>query len=265
MTFTPSSPSSDRPLKDRIALVTGASRGIGRATALALHTAGAHVIACAKTSGALEELDDAAFAATGQHMTLLPFDLIDVGALERLPEALAQRFPRLDILVHAGGILGGLWPVGHIDPKDFGKVITVNLTASYRLIRALEPLLRLSPTARAIFLSSGVVQNPRAYWGPYAASKAGLEAMVKCWGDEMEHTGLKVAVVNPGAMATQMRAEAFPGEDPATLPSPELIGPLMVELARPESHPGQATINFREFAAENPQLIASHPVWSPTA
>jgi NAD(P)-dependent dehydrogenase (short-subunit alcohol dehydrogenase family) len=236
------------PQHGRVALVTGASRGIGRASALGLAKAGAHVIACARSQGALEELDDEIFQATGQHATLIPFDLIDGAALTRLSNALAQRFAKIDVFVHAAATLGTLSPVSHYEPKDFSRLIALNLGATHRLIGALEPMMRLSEAARGIFFTSGVATKPRAFWGPYAASKAALEALVRTWADELEITNIRPAIVNPGAMRTRMRAEAYPGEDPNTLPAPEEIVPLILELADPAKVPTLDTIHFREWA-----------------
>jgi len=234
-------------LQGRIALVTGASRGIGRAAAIGLAREGAHIVACARTTGGLEELDDQIFAETGRHATLIPFDLADGAALERIGGAVYERFKKLDIFVHAAATLGSLTPVSHYEPKDFNRVITLNLNATYRLIRQLEPVMKLSDAARAIFISSGAAARPRAFWGAYAASKAGMEALVRTWADEMEVTPIRCALVNPGAMRTRMRAEAFPGEDPETLPPPEDIIPLIVELARADRVPPLETINRRDW------------------
>jgi len=219
------------PLSERIALVTGASRGIGRAAALALAKAGAHVIAVARTQGGLEELDDEVRAATGQGATLVPLDIAEGSGLDQLGYQIHQRFGRLDVLVHAAAILGPMTPVSHIEPTHWDRVVAVNLTASYRLIRTTEPLLRAAPAARAIFLTSGVAAHPRAFWGPYAITKAALEAMVRTWADELEKTSVRGVLLSPGPMRTRMRAEAMPGEDPQTLPEPAEIGPLVVELA----------------------------------
>ncbi|MDB5442382.1 MAG: short-chain dehydrogenase/reductase [Phenylobacterium sp.] len=221
-------------LSDHIALVTGASRGIGRAAALALAGAGAHVVAVARTQGALEELDDEIRKATGQAATLVPLDITDGDALDKLGLAIHQRFGRLDLLVHAAGILGPMTPVSHIEPKHWDRVIAVNLTATYRLIRTTEPLLRAAAAARAIFLTSGVAAHPRAFWGPYGMSKAALENLVRTWADELEQTKVRAVLLSPGPMRTKMRAEAMPGEDPDTLPDPSEIGPLIVELAQAE-------------------------------
>ncbi|WP_426025327.1 SDR family NAD(P)-dependent oxidoreductase [Brevundimonas sp. TSRC1-1] len=239
---------SDLPLKDRIALVVGASRGIGYESALALAKAGAHVVATARTQGGLEELDDAVFSATGQHATLVPFDLVDGGGIDRLGGAIFERFKKLDVWVNAAATMGpsGLTPVAHADPREFAKVEKVNFTAVYRMIRSLEPLLRASDAGRAIHLTSSVATSPRAFWGMYAATKAGAEALVKAWADEVESTPIRVSIVDPGRMRTALRAQAFPGEDPQTLPHPSEIGPLIVELARGDLTP-PLTVRFRDW------------------
>lgn len=223
-----------QPLAGRIALVTGATRGIGRASAVALAAAGAHVIAVGRTQGALEELDDEIAAAGGHRPTLVPLDLTEFDGIDALGHEIFQRHKRLDVLVHAAAILGGLWPVAHVDPKQWDTVVGSNLTCVYRLIRSLEPLLRQSDRGRALFLTSGVASRPRAFWGAYAATKAGLEALVRCWADEIEHTSVRAVIVDPGVMRTRMRAQAFPGEDPMTLPDPAEIGPMIVELSAAE-------------------------------
>jgi len=243
----------ETPLKGRIALVTGATRGIGQAVALGLAKAGAHVIALGRTQGALENLDDEIFRATGEHATLVPIDLRQPEGLDPLGGVIHERWGKLDIVVGAAGVLGALTPVTHLDPKAWEHIMTVNLTANWRLIRSFDPLLRASDAGRAIFLSSGVAQNWRAFWGGYAASKAGLEALVGCYDDEMENTTVRAICVNPGAMRTRMRAGAFPGEDPMSLPAPEEIVPLMVELARPDRDPPRGkVVSFREWAAARP-------------
>jgi len=198
--------SADLPLKDRIALVVGASRGIGYEAALALAKAGAHVVATARTEGGLEELDDAIYAATGKHATLVPFDLVDGGAIHRLGGAIFERFGRLDIWVQAAATMGasGLTPVSHPDPRVWAKVEKTNFTAIYRLIRSLEPLLRVSNAGRAIYLTTSVATAPRAFWGMYAATKAGAEALIKCWADEIESTPIRAAVVDPAGSADQV-------------------------------------------------------------
>lgn len=247
---------SDLPLKDRIALVVGASRGIGYESALALAKAGAHVIAAARTQGALEELDDAIFAATGQHATLIPFDLVDGGGIDRMGGALYERFGKLDIWVQAAATMGaeGLTPVSNADPRGFAKVEKTNFTAVYRLIRSLEPLLKASDAARVIHLTTSVATVPRAFWGAYAATKAGAEALMKCWADEIESMPIRVAIVDPGRMRTQLRAQAYPGEDPEQNIHPSAIGPLIVELARPDLEP-PLTVSFKEWNA-GPQASA---------
>jgi len=249
MSDTASLPLASLPLAGRIALVTGATRGIGRASALALAHAGAHVIATARTQGALEALDDAILADTGQHATLVPLDLMNGDGIDQLGLAIHQRHARLDILVHSGAMLGGLWPVSHMDPQQWDRVVSVNLTSAYRLIRSMEPLLRQSEAGRAIFLTSGRAVRPKAFWGAYAATKAGLEGLVRCWADEIEHTAVRGILLDPAAMRTRMRAEAYPGEEPETLPDPSEIGPLVVELAL--SNPGlpDKAVSFSEWKA----------------
>ena len=227
------------PLKDRIAVVTGASRGIGYASALALARAGAHVVACARTQGGLEDLDDEVLKATGERATLVPFDLVDGGAIDRLGGAIFERFGRIDAWVHTAAMLGtsGLTPVSHAEPREFAKIEKINFTGVYRLIRSFEPLLRASDAGRAVYVTSSVAHNPKAFWGAYAATKAGAETMVKCWADEIENTPIRVSVVDPGRMRTRLRAQAYPGEDPMKHPDPAEIGPLMVELCRPDRTP----------------------------
>jgi len=245
----------ETPLKGRVALVTGATRGIGQAIALGLAKAGAHVIALGRTQGALENLDDEIFAATGEHATLVPIDLRQPEGLDPLGGAIYKRWGRLDILVGSAGVLGALTPVTHLDPKALDHIMTVNLTANWRLIRSMDALLRASDSGRAVFLSSGVAQNWRAFWGGYAASKAALEAMVGCYDDEMENTTVRAISVNPGAMRTRMRAGAFPGEDPMSLPAPEEIVPLMIELVRPGSNPPRGkVVSFRDWKSAGGRL-----------
>lgn len=245
------SDTSSLPLQDRIALVVGASRGIGRETALALAKAGAHVVAAARTQGGLEELDDEIFAATGKHATLIPFDIVDGGAIDRLGGALFERFGKLDIWVQTAATMGaeGLTPVSHADPRGFAKIEKVNFTGVYRLIRSLEPLLKASSAARVIHLTTSVASEPRAFWGPYAATKAGAENLMRCWADEVESMPIRVAIVDPGRMRTGLRAQAFPGEDPLILPHPQEITPLMVELARGDKEPPIYT-SFKDWKAE---------------
>lgn len=238
---------SDYPLQDRIALVTGASRGIGRAAALALAGAGAQVVAVARTPGALEELDDEIRQVTGKSATLVPMDIAEDGALDQLGLAVHQRFGRVDVLVHAAAILGPMTPVAHIEPKHWDRVMAVNLTATYRLIRSIEPLLRAADAPRAIFLTSGRAARPKAFWGPYGATKAALENLVRTWADELENTNIRAAILDPGGMRTKMRAEAFPGEDPMELPEPSEIGPLIVELAQARLGLPTSNVVFSEW------------------
>ncbi|HUO12322.1 MAG TPA: SDR family NAD(P)-dependent oxidoreductase [Caulobacteraceae bacterium] len=237
-------------LRGRIALVTGATRGIGRASALALAGAGAHVIAVGRTQGALEELDDEVRAIDGPRPTLVPLDLTEGDGIDALGYEIFQRHQRLDILVHAAAMLGGLFPVAHIDPKLWDKLIATNVSAAYRLIRAMEPLLRQSEAGRALFLTTGQGVRKRAFWGGYAATKSALDTLVRCWADEVEHTPIRAVIIDPGVMRTRMRAQAFPGEDPATLVDPSEIGPMIVAYAG-GSDPGLPTeaARFSEWTA----------------
>jgi NAD(P)-dependent dehydrogenase (short-subunit alcohol dehydrogenase family) len=240
----------------RIALVTGASRGIGRACALALAKDGAQVIACARSKAALEELDDEILAITGQHATLIPFDLTDTDAFDRLSSALFERFGRIDVVVHAAAISGTLTPVTHHEPKDFDKIVAVNLGATWRLLRAMEPLLRQSAAGRAIFLTtSASVTEGRAFWGPYGATKAAMECLVRAWADEIEITPIRAAIVSPGAMRTRMRAAAYPGEDPESVPVPNEITPLILELADPGKTPPLETVHFPDWKLKTAQFV----------
>jgi len=235
------------PLDGRIALVTGATRGIGRECALALAKAGAHVVATGRNQGALEDLDDEIKAATGKPATLVPMDLLQGDGIDALGLAIHQRFQRLDILVHAAAILGGLTPVSHIDPPIWDRVVSANLTATYRLIRSTERLLRESDAGRGIFFTSGRVERPRAFWGAYGATKAAVEHLVRTWADELENTTVRAALVDPGAMRTKMRAEAMPGEDPMSLPHPSEIGPMIVELAQADLGLPKVNVRFSDW------------------
>ncbi|MEM6534258.1 MAG: SDR family NAD(P)-dependent oxidoreductase [Pseudomonadota bacterium] len=235
-------------MDQRITLVTGASRGIGRAACLALVAAGHHVVALARSKKALEGLDDEAKAAGGS-VTLIPFDLKDAGAYEALGQALASRFGRLDGLLANAGVLGQIGPLQAGGERQFNETIDVNLSANWRLIRAMDPLLRRSGSPRAVFITSGVVPRPRAFWGPYQASKAGLEALVHAWADENEKTSLRVNLFDPGATRTQMRADAVPGEDPMTLPAPEDVAPLMVPLLGSDETRNGARVSARDVIA----------------
>jgi NAD(P)-dependent dehydrogenase (short-subunit alcohol dehydrogenase family) len=221
------------PSSSRIALVTGASRGIGRAIALELARAGVHVVALARTQGALEALDDE-IRALGAEATLVPCDLADGDALDRLGGALFQRFGKLDILVGNAGLLGPLSPLAHVDVKDWNRVMAVNVTANWRLIRSLDPLLRAAGAARVVFVTSSAAHKAAPYWGPYAVSKAALETLARTYGAEVRDQGVTVMIANPGRMRTRMRAQAMPGEDPATLPAPEDFAKKCLALLRPD-------------------------------
>ena|SRR6185295_179212 len=223
---------SPRRLAGRLALITGATRGIGRAVALAYAREGAHVILAGRTVGALEEVDDE-IREIGGGATLLTLDLKRQDKIDALGPTIYRRWQKLDILVGNAGILGPLSPLGHVPAETWDEVLQVNLTANWRLIRTLDPLLRASDAGRAIFVSSGVAARPRAYWGPYAVSKAALEALVRTYADEVANTPVRVNLVNPGPTRTKLRAQAYPGEDPATLRTPEDIAEAFVRLAEP--------------------------------
>ena len=218
-----------KPLANKIALVTGASRGIGKAVALELARAGAHVVALARTTGGLEELDDA-IQATGGSATLVPADLKDGPAIDRLGASLHERYGRLDVLVANAAILGALSPLGHIDPKVWDEVIAINLTAQWRLVRSLDPLLRQSEAGRAVFMTTSVAQKAVPYWGAYAISKIGLEMLARLYAAETEKTNVKANIFNPGPTRTRMRAQAMPGEDPMTLDPPHKVAAHIVPL-----------------------------------
>jgi NAD(P)-dependent dehydrogenase (short-subunit alcohol dehydrogenase family) len=224
---------SDAPLAGRIALVTGASRGIGAAAARALARAGAHVVAVARTPGGLEELDDAVRAAGGS-ATLVPLDLKDYAGIDRLGGVLNERYGRLDVLVANAGLLGVISPLGHIEPKVFDDAVAVNVTANWRLIRALDPLLRAAPAGRAVFVTSGAAFRVRAYWGVYAVTKAGLDVLARTYAAETERTNVRINLFNPGATRTRMRATAMPGEDPMTLPAPDEVAAAILPLCLPD-------------------------------
>ncbi len=219
-------------LEGRIALITGASRGIGAAVAKRFAREGAHLVLVARTVGGLEEVDDAV-RTEGGSATCAPFDLLDYPAIDRLGALLAERHGRLDVLVGNAAMLGGLRPMGHYPPAEWERVLALNLTANWRLIRSFDALLRASDAGRAIFVTSGVARGVFPYWGAYAASKAALESMVQTYAAEVQKTNVRVNLLDPGVVRTAMRAEAMPGEDPMTLPHPDDIAGAFVGLAEP--------------------------------
>jgi NAD(P)-dependent dehydrogenase (short-subunit alcohol dehydrogenase family) len=243
------------PLSDRIALVTGASRGIGAATALVLAKAGAHVVAIGRTTGALEELDDQ-IRAGGGSATLVPLDITDTAGIARLAAALDQRYGRLDVLIGNAAIVGDTSPLGHVEPKSWDQVLAVNVTANWHLIRFLDPLLQKSDAGRAVFITSGAASSARAYRGPYSISKAALDTLARTYAAETVATKVRVNLFNPGPTRTRMRAAFMPGEDPATLPKPaqvaESILPLCLanftETGKLYDFPSRSLRTFREPA-----------------
>jgi NAD(P)-dependent dehydrogenase (short-subunit alcohol dehydrogenase family) len=220
------------PLASRIALVTGASRGIGYATARALARAGAHIVAVARTQAGLEELDDD-IRGDGGSATLVPLDLADLDGMARLGAALNARHGKIDILVGNAGVAGPSSPLGHIELKPWNDVMAVNVTANFQLIRCMEPLLKQSDAGRAVFITSGAANIAPAYLGPYAASKAALETLVRVWANESASTPVRINLFNPGPIRTRMRAIVFPGEDPLTLDTPEQAAELIVPMCAP--------------------------------
>jgi NAD(P)-dependent dehydrogenase (short-subunit alcohol dehydrogenase family) len=231
-----------KPLEGSVALVTGASRGIGGAVALELARMGAHCVLTARTQGALEEMDDA-IRAMGGTATLLPLDLLKNGEqLDMIGPSIVQRFGRLDILVHAAGVLAKLTPVAHIMPADWQASVAVNLTACWRLIRSCDPPLRAAAAGRAVLLTDRLVAEPNAYWGLYGFGKAGQEHLARSWAAEVANTRLRVNLFDPGAVATRLRRIAMPGEDPANLAQPAEVAPGIVALCRPEETRNGAVI-----------------------
>lgn len=239
--------SKSKRLQGRLAFVSGASRGLGRATALALAREGAHIIVTARTSGALEELDDEIRAAGGG-ATLLALDLRKSDRLDQLGPTIFQRWDKLDVLVANAGILGPLSPLPHVTADAWTSVIETNLSANWRLIRTFDPLLQRAKAARAVFVSSSAATAKAAYWGPYAVSKAGLEALAKTYAHENANTPLNVNIVDPGPMSTAMRAKAFPGEDPKTIPTPADVAELVLELCLPSEKRNGETVRYREWS-----------------
>ena len=232
------------PLSGRIAVVTGASRGIGYAAALALARAGAHVVAVARTVGGLEELDDA-IRAGGGSATLVPLDLKDHDGIARLAAALNERYRRLDVLIGNAGIGGPSSPLSHVEPKAWDDVMAINVTANWQLIRHFEPLLKASDAGRVVFVSSGAAHNARAYRGPYGVSKAALEALARTFAAETQSTPVRVNLFNPGPTRTGLRAAVMPGEDPMTLPSAEEVAEKIVALALPSFTESGKLYDFR--------------------
>ncbi|TAN63414.1 MAG: SDR family NAD(P)-dependent oxidoreductase [Magnetospirillum sp.] len=222
-------------LDGRVALVTGASRGIGAAVVRRLAAEGAEIVAIARTQGALEELDDQVRTAGGKQLVLVPEDLRNFAVIDKVAGAIFQRWGRLDILIgNAGAIGGGLSPVAHHAPDDWEEAFAVNVTANWRLVRACDPLLRMAEAGKAVFTTSGVTHGIHPYWGPYAASKAALETMVKTWAAEVANTTqLRVNLIDPGAVATRMRAIAFPGEDQTKLAQPDDVATSFLTLCLP--------------------------------
>jgi NAD(P)-dependent dehydrogenase (short-subunit alcohol dehydrogenase family) len=245
----------DKPLTNRIALVTGASRGIGAATALVLAKAGAHVVAVARTTGALEELDDQ-IRALGSSATLVPLDVTDTGGIARLAAALDQRYGRLDVLIGNAAILGDVSPLGHVQPKSWDSVLAINVSANWHLIRYLDPLLQKSEAGRVVFITSGAASNARAYRGPYSVSKAALDVLARTYAAETAATKVRVNLFNPGPTRTRMRATVMPGEDPATLPKPAQVAETILPLCLPDfvetgklyDFPSRSLKSFREPA-----------------
>ena len=229
---------------ERVALVTGASRGIGRAAAKALAASGAHVILVARTVGGLEEVDDEIRKAGGS-ATLVPVNLKDFDALDRLGASIFERWGKLDALLGNAGTLGVLTPLAQLDPKVFTELMDINVIANWRLIRSLDPLLRQSDAGRALFITSGAAATHRPYWGGYSMSKAALENLALTYAAECEGNKVKVNLLNPGAIRTAMRAKAMPGEEPSTLKRPEDVAPLIVELLSPSNEKNGARIEFQ--------------------
>jgi len=241
----------------RIALVTGATRGIGRAIARALARDGVHVIALGRVKGALEELYDD-IKHEGGTATLVELDLTNGDDIDALGPSLLRRWDKLDIFIGNAGILGPLSPLTHIPPDDWQRVIDINLTANWRLLRTLDPLLKRSDAGRVILVSSGASSGKYAYWGPYAVSKAGTEALAMTYAQEVENSSVRINLINPGPIATRMRAKAFPGEDQKTLHTPDDIAPMFVEFTRPSCTKNGELLDGRAWLTQNaPSKVAS--------
>jgi len=230
---------------ERIALVTGASRGIGRAAAKALAASGAHVIAVSRTVGGLEDLDDEIQKAGG-HATLVPLDLKDGPALDRLGASIYERWGRLDAFLGNAGVLGAITPLSHLEPKLFQELVEVNVTANWRLIRSLDPLLRRSQAGRVVFVTSGAARKHTPFWGGYAMAKAALESLALTYAAECAGTEVKVNLFSPGPLRTAMRARAMPGEDPQSLAAPDVVAPALVDLLSPQCETSGELIQFKK-------------------
>lgn len=235
-------------LQDKVALVTGASRGIGAAVARKMAREGAHVILVARTQGGLEAVDDL-IRKEGGSATLVPLDVKDSAGIDRLGGAVHERWGKLDILVGNAGILGPITPVGHIKPSSWDDLLAVNITANWRLIRSFEPLLRASDAGRAIFVTSGAAHKHTPYWGGYAMTKAALESLVLTFAAECAKSPMRVNLINPGATRTAMRAKAMPGEDPTTLPPSDAVADLFIELAAADCARHGEIVSYRDWAA----------------
>lgn len=238
---------TEKRLENRLALITGASRGIGRAVALEMARHGAHVIVAARRVGALESLDDE-IRGLGGSATLVKLDLTDGDKVDALGPTIYERWGKLDILVGNAGLLGPLSPLPHITADAWNAVFDINVHANWRLIRTCDPLLKNSDAGRAVFVTSGAAQAKRAYWGPYSVTKAALEALAKTYAHEVANTNVRVNLLNPGPIRTEMRARAFPGEDPMTLPTPEDIAPLFIDLAAPTQTANGERFDFKPSA-----------------
>jgi NAD(P)-dependent dehydrogenase (short-subunit alcohol dehydrogenase family) len=237
--------SNSKPLADKIALVTGASRGIGAALALELAKAGAHVVAIARTTGGLEELDDRIKSAGGS-ATLVPLDLKDSDGIARLALALNERYQRLDVMVGNAGLLGPLSPLGHVEPKNWDNIFAVNVTANWQLIRTMDPLLKRAPAGRVVFVTSGLSWMAQAYCGPYAASKASLDALARTYAAETASTNVRVNLFGPGQTRTRMLASGWPGIDLQTVPPPDDVAKAIVPLCLPSCTESGRLYNFRD-------------------
>jgi len=238
-----------KPLKGRLALVIGASRGIGRAVALELARQGANIIAVARnrSQGALEELDDE-IRSLGQSCTITPMDIRDGDAIDRLGGAIYERWGKLDALVANAAILGPISPLGHIEPKDWAELLDINVTANWRLIRSLDPILKLSDAGRAIFVTSGAAGKHKPYWGGYAVTKAALQELALTYAAESAQSDVKVNLIDPGPIRTHMRAKAVPGEDASVLPTPDQIAPLFAEMVAPNYTETGQLVRFYDWA-----------------